>query len=63
MSILIHWIVIYPVDSVIQSLNNWDLEAMRFYAGKENGRKKKMEKKMAGLPTDRAEIKPPFNVD
>ena len=22
---LIHWIVIYPVDSVIQPLNNWGL--------------------------------------
>ena len=24
-STLIHWIAIYPVDSVIQPLNNWDL--------------------------------------
>ena len=24
--ILIHWIVIYPVDSVIQLLNNWGLD-------------------------------------
>ena len=23
--IFIHWIVIYPVDSIIQLLNNWDL--------------------------------------
>jgi len=24
----IHWIAIYPVDSVIQSLNNWGLQAV-----------------------------------
>ena len=24
--ILIHWIVIYPVDSAIQLLNNWGLQ-------------------------------------
>ena len=24
--ILIHWIVIYPVDSAIQLLNNWGLD-------------------------------------
>ena len=26
--ILIHWIVIYPMDSAIQLLNNWGLEVM-----------------------------------
>ena len=26
--ILIHWIVIYPMDSGIQLLNNWGLEVM-----------------------------------
>ena len=26
--ILIHWIVIYPMDSAIQRLNNWGLEVM-----------------------------------
>ena len=25
LSTLIHWIAIYPMDSVIQPLNNWDL--------------------------------------
>jgi len=24
--LFIHWIVIYPVDSVIQPLNNWGLD-------------------------------------
>ena len=27
--ILIHWIKIYPMDSVIQLLNNWELKAKR----------------------------------
>ena len=26
--ILIYWIKIYPMDSAIQRLNNWDLEVM-----------------------------------
>ena len=26
--ILVHWIVIYPMDSAIQLLNNWGLEVM-----------------------------------
>ena len=26
--LLIHWIVIYPMDSAIQLLNNWGLEVM-----------------------------------
>ena len=26
--ILMHWIVIYPMDSAIQLLNNWGLEVM-----------------------------------
>ena len=33
LSLLIYWIAIYPVDSVIQPLNNWGQEYKRDYMG------------------------------